>query len=85
MERWKYFQKACSLVGEFYGLKPLIIANFPETTEDIEFLQSKYQDWRRLVQADRPILQDVNGQSEEAYRELRERYNQVVRNMLRKI
>ena len=85
VERWKYFQQACRLIGEFQGMRPLIVETFPETADDIHFLFSKYQDWRRLIQADKPILQSPDGRNEEAYNELRERYSRVIKQMRRKI
>lgn len=36
-ERWKYFQKACGLIGEIQALKPLISEVFPDTHDDINF------------------------------------------------
>ena len=85
LERWHYFQRACQLIGEFQGLKPVIIESFPKTADDVYFLFSKYQDWRRCIQADRPILQETNGKNEQAYDELRKRYGRVIRRMRSKV
>jgi len=85
IERWHYFQRACRLIGEFHGLKPVIIEVFPETADDVHFLFSKYQDWRRCIQAGKPILQEIDGRNTQAYNELRERYSRVVRRMRKKV
>jgi len=85
VERWKYFQQACALIGEIQGLQSVMTEVFPATAEDIGFLFSKYQDWRRRIQADRPILQNINGKNEEAYNELRHRYKSVIRHMRKKL
>ncbi len=85
VERWKYFQQACRLIGEFQSMKSLIVETFPETADNIHFLFSKYQDWRRLIQANKPILQSLDGRNKKSYNELRERYNQIIRQMRKKI
>lgn len=81
VKSWEQFQTACSLIGEFVGLKPLIIAYFPAVTEDIEFLHAKYQDWRRRIEGAQPIFQHVDGKNEEPYNELRNRYTLIIKQM----
>lgn len=84
-EKWGCYQRACSLIGKFQGLKPLLHENFQECADDIEFIFSKYQDWRRRIRVDKPILQHFDGKNEEGYNDLRYRYSQAVKCMRKKI
>jgi hypothetical protein len=85
IEKWKQYQSACSLIGEFVGLKPLIIKYFPETSKEVEFLHSKYQDWRRRIGGGQLILQQVDGKNEESYNKLKDAYNDAIGKMKVKI
>lgn len=85
IEKWKCYQRACSLIGRFQGLKPLLVENFHKCTDDIEFIFAKYQDWRRHIGGDKPILQHKDGKNEDGYNDLRHRYNRVVKCMRRRI
>jgi len=84
-ERWRYFQESCALLGEFHGMKPLLISAFPKAKQDIEFLYEKYQDWRRRTNGNRPILQYANGRNEEAYNEVQDAYIRTIKHMRRNI
>jgi len=77
-ERWALFQSSCSLIGEFQALRPLLHETFPDVKEDVEFVFAKYQEWRRLIGRNRPILQEDYGKSTDAYNELRDIYSRIV-------
>lgn len=81
LERWKLYEETCELIGEFIGLQPIVLATFPTTTEDVNTLHRTYQEWRRTLGANRPILQNTDGKSEDAYHLLRDAYARVVRQM----
>jgi hypothetical protein len=85
VEKWKQYEYACSLMGEFVGLKPLILTYFPQSKVEIEFLHSKYQDWRRLIGRGQPILQQEDGKNEESYNKLKDAYNDIIGKMRVKI
>lgn len=85
LEKWEFFRQSCSLIGEIQGLRPMIVESFPKTAEDINYLFGKYQDWRRCIGGDKPILQEANGQNDESYDEIRNRFNRVVKEMRRRI
>ena len=85
LEKWIYFQKSCELIGEIQAIKPLIVDMFPDTKEDMEFVFAKYQDWRRRTNGGKPILQQIDGKSEDAYKELRRRYSRIIKQMQKKI
>lgn len=84
-EKWRCYQEACNLLGEFQGIKPLIISNFPEVSENIALIHAKYHDWRRRTGGDRPILQMTDGENESGYKELRSVYEKTIREMRRAI
>ncbi len=84
-EKWKHYEEACSLIGEFQGLRPLIVSQLPEMSDDMNFIYSKYQDWRRRIGADKPILQELDGKSEDSFKELRDLYSTVIRYMRKKL
>lgn len=84
-EMWKHFEEACALIGEFQGLKPLLTSQYPEMADHVTFIYSKYQDWRRRIAAGKPILQEIDGRSEDSFKELRDRYGLVIRNMRKKL
>jgi hypothetical protein len=79
LERWKNFEEACNLIGEFQGLKPLLVEQFPESTEQINQLHQFYQQWRRRTGGNTPILQNVNGTNEPQYKELTEVYKWAIK------
>ena len=85
IEKWKYYKQACHLLGEFQSLRPIIVEVFPQTKEDIDYLFTKYQDWRRRTGSGKPILQELDGKNEESYNELRNHYNQAVKHMRKAI
>lgn len=85
IERWKGYQEACELIGQFVGLKPLLISTFPDTSEHVEFLHSKYQEWRRRLRSNQPILQAPEGKSDEEYHRLRDAYGRSIQNMRNEI
>lgn len=80
-EKWRCYQEACHLLGEFQGIKPLIISNFPQVSDSIALIHAKYHDWRRRTGGDRPILQKKNGENERGYVELRSVYDKAIREM----
>ena len=80
-EKWRCYQEACNLLGEFQGIKPLIISNFPEVSDGIALIHAKYHDWRRRTGGDRPILQKKDGENESGYAELRSAYDKTIREM----
>lgn len=84
-EKWKHYQKACELLGVFYGMKPLLIQFFPKAMEPIEMIHAKYQDWRRRIGADRPVLQELSGKNEEGYEALKISYREAIAIMHNKI
>jgi len=85
LERWKHYEEACTLLGEFQGIRPLITSQYPELVDDINFIYSKYQDWRRRIGAGKPVLQEIDGKSEDSFKELRDRYGYVVHIMRKKL
>lgn len=85
LERWKHYEEACALLGEFQGIRPVLTSQYPELTNEVNFIYSKYQDWRRRIGANKPILQEIDGKSEESYQELRHRYSYVVDKMRKKL
>ncbi len=85
LARWDLYQEACNLIGEFHGLKPMLIELFPDTVEDVDFLHQRYQDWRRQLGANKPVLQDLDGKSHENYRTLREKYARVMSAMRKRV
>ncbi len=84
-ERWRHFEEACALIGEFQGLRPLLTSQYPEMSDHVNFIYSKYQDWRRRIGAGKPILQEIDGRSEDSFKELRDRYGFVIRNMRKRL
>ncbi|NQT27849.1 hypothetical protein HQ585_21000 [candidate division KSB1 bacterium] len=68
-----------------FVLRPLLTSQYPEMADHVNFIYSKYQDWRRRIGAGKPILQEIDGRSEESFKELRDRYGLVIRNMRKKL
>lgn len=85
LERWKHYEETCALLGEFQGIRPLITSQYPELVDHVNFIYSKYQDWRRRIGAGKPILQKTDGKSEDSFKELRDRYGYVVRIMRKRL
>jgi len=83
--KWALFQKSCSLIGDIQSLKVLIVELFPKTSDDIEFIFGIYQEWRRQIQSDRPILQSSDGKNNENFDNLRNKYKLVVKEMKKSI
>jgi len=67
------------------SLKVLIVELFPKTSDDIEFIFGIYQEWRRQIQSDRPILQSSDGKNNENFDNLRNKYKLVVKEMKKSI
>lgn len=84
-ERWSNFQEACELLGEFYSIKPLLISQFKDIADEIEALHQGYQQWRRQIGGNQPVLQNSEGKSDQKYIELRENYQRVIKIMKKQI
>ncbi len=80
-ERWLHFQEACELLGEFYSIKPLLISQFKNVSDDIESIHQNYQFWRRQIGGNKPVLQSKDGKSDEKYKDLRSQYQRVIQIM----
>ena len=85
LERWKHYEEACGLIGEFQGIRPLLTSQYPELADELNFIYSKYQDWRRRIGAGRPVLQEADGKSEDAFKELRDRCGHVIYEMRKRL
>ncbi len=84
-EKWRCYKEACNLLGEFQGIKPLVISNFPQVADRMAVIHAKYHDWRRRSGGDRPILQKLDGENESGYTELRNTYEKAIREMRERI
>jgi len=84
-ERWAHFQEACEMLGEFYSIKPLLVSQFNNVTEEIELLHQGYQQWRRQIGGNFPVLQRKEGKSDEQYKQIRETYQRVIQKMRNQI
>lgn len=84
-EQWRHFEEACALHGEFYGLKPLLQTQFRDVHEDLEVIHAAYQQWRRQIGANEPVLQNRKGESSEQFKQLRGTYQAVVQRMRRQV
>jgi len=85
LQRWKHYEEACSLIGEFQALRPLLSAQYPDLSDDFNFIYQKYQDWRRRIGAGRPILQELDAKSEDAFHELRDRYGKLASDIRKRL
>lgn len=74
LKRWEFFQDACDLIGEFQGIKPLLFTHFPSEKENFNSLHQSYQQWRRRIIRNKPVLQEVGGANEEEFKKLRDAY-----------
>lgn len=83
--RWEHFEEACALLGEFYGIKPLLQSQFADIHDQIEVVHGNYQQWRRLIGGNEPILQDKSGKSSDSFKNLRGTYQSLVQQMRRQI
>lgn len=77
-ERWKHYEEACELLGQFHGVRPLLTSQYPDLSDDVNSIYQKFQDWRRSIGAGKPILQELDGKSKDAFKELREIYARVL-------
>jgi len=83
--KWQKYEKACSLLGEFQSIKPLLVEFYPSCLDNINFVHSKYQDWRRQMRNDKPILQDIEGNSSGELKKLKVAYYETIILMRQKI
>ena len=74
LKRWDYYEEACNLIGEFQGIKPLLFSHFPLNKERFNKLHQGYQQWRRRIIKDKPVLQKENGENEKEFKELKDEY-----------
>jgi hypothetical protein len=77
LERWKFYQEACDLLGEYEAIKHIMIATFPQITNQIHDLQTYYQDWRRMSGKNEPIMQNENGDNTDKYRTTKDLYREI--------
>ena len=67
-------------MGEFGGLRPLVSEMFSGTGDALANLHNYYEHWRRDIAADKPVLQEQDGKSDDRYKEgLRDEYSTLVR------
>jgi hypothetical protein len=83
--RWAHFEEACALLGEFYGIKPLLQSHFQEIHDEFELMHGIYQQWRRKIGGDQPVLQDASGKSSDQFKQLRTTYQTAIQRMRRQI
>lgn len=85
VEKWRSFEGACDLVGEYNGIKPLLVSQFSNVNESINQLHEHYQQWRRNIGNDEPILQDKAGKNSKEFEELKRKYQLAIVSMRQKI
>ena len=84
-EKWKLYEEACRLIGEYQGIKPLLVVQFNEVDSELNKLHEYYQNWRRDISKGRPILQDMNGKNDPKFNEMRQHYQRVIASMRKQI
>lgn len=83
--KWVLFQKSCALIGNIQSLKVLIVELFPKTSNEMEFIFGIYQEWRRQIHSDQPILQSTDGKNDENFENLQNKYKLVIREMRKSV
>jgi len=83
--KWKYYEEACNLIGEYQGIKSLLIEFFPEEENQVNYLHTKYQDWRRSVRDDKPIFQNADGKTHQTLNEIKSNFKRMIVGMRKEI
>jgi len=83
--KWKYYEEACELIGEFQGIKSLLIEFFPKEEEQVNFLHTKYQDWRRKIRDDVPVFQNIDGETLQTLNAIKLRFKKMIVGMRKEI
>lgn len=83
--KWQYYEEVCELIGEYQGIKSLLIEFFPKEDKEINFLHTKYQNWRRKIREDQPVFQSIDGKTHQTLNEIKSRFKKMIVGMRKAI
>lgn len=76
--KWRYYEEICDLLGDYQGMKSLLVEFFPKEKDQVNFLHTKYEQWRISIREGKPIFQNIDGTIDAALDDIRGKYRTMM-------